>query len=127
MFKIYPNYCAECVAHFEKRAQDVPCETGVCVVTKRDPEDEEAPMFLSEPEMYVALSYLELTDISERSRYTKIIGEGRKQQEVTSYLPTLSNLAAWLSANDWNSAPLEPAVFIKAVGVFHQSYLGMIK
>jgi len=120
---ISSSICAECRSRKAREGEPVPCETesGRCWVTKRAPDDEEAPMVSPWPVEYVIDLWERITEISIRQTVKKTTDK----HIITYYLPTLEKMELILNEVDWQTAPLDRFTTIRLVGLYHNQYLSL--
>jgi len=68
---------------------------------------------------FVIRAWEEIVRISARQVYKKT---GKKYVK-TYQLPTLSNMAVWMSYCDWESSPVDEVEFLELIGVFHSKFV----
>lgn len=121
---ISTSICIECRGRKAREGEPVSCETesGLCWVTKRDPQDEDAPMVSPWPVEFIIGLWERITALSSYQRIQK------KRDEKTMmifYLPTLEKLEAVFAEVDWKTAPVDRFEAIEMLSLFHQHYINL--
>ncbi|MDZ7355753.1 MAG: hypothetical protein ONB55_21750 [candidate division KSB1 bacterium] len=119
---ISSSICSECRLRKTIEGEPVPCDTedGLCWITKRPPDDDEAPMVSPWPVEFIIGLWERITALSVYQRIQK------KRDEKTMmvfYLPTLEKLEAVFAEVDWETAPMDRFEAIEMLSLFHQHYI----
>jgi hypothetical protein len=115
------NFCFDCRSRMRKDNRPAPCDVdNICWLTKRDPEDEDAPMVSTFAGQFI----IDLWErIAALSPFQRIEHKRDEKTMMIHYLPTLEKMKTVLDEVDWQTAPLDRFNTVEWIGRFHQWYL----